>query len=397
VEEIYRGQVVTHLGTFDPTSLVDARLRYLSSVPWPLKHNALVELYTGAARVEAHVRLLDAEELRPGQEGWAQFRLVDPLVVARGDHFIIRSPSPSTTLGGGQIVQPHPTQRHPRFRRQVIERLQSLWRGSPSDLLLQILAAERALEVRELIRRSKLPADEAIQTLRDLLAEDRILLLGGSLPETPPLASQGAAAEPRALGRSGVVVISRESWNAILHETRRILEPYHGQYPLRAGMPREEIRSRLRITSSIANQILDRAAEDGHIAATATTVALPEHRPILSDQQQRLADRVLAEFRASPYAPPSQGQVEEAIGADVLQFMLESGQLVKVGEGVLFDGQTHQNMEQRLIEYLKQHKQITVAEVRDLFGTSRKYALAFLEDLDSRRVTKRMGDMRVLR
>lgn len=385
VEQLYRGQVVVRPDSFDATMLIDARLRYLSSVPWPLKHNALIEIYTGSARVEAHVRLLDAEELRPGQEGWVQFRLLEPLVVARGDHYIIRSPSPSATLGGGQIVQPHPAHRHPRFRRQVIEQLENLLRGSPGDLLLQVLASERALELKELVGRSKLPADEAIQTLRDLAVKDQIIMLGGALPEAAPA------------GKSAVSVLSRGGWNTLLDEALRILKPYHAQYPLRAGMPREELKSRLRITGATGNQILDRATEEGQLIATATVVALPEHKPRLSDQQQRLVDRVLAEFRSNPYTPPSQPQVEGVVGPEVLQFLVESGQLAKVGEGVLFDAQIHQQMEQRLTDHLKQHGQITVAEVRDLFSTSRKYALAFLEDLDSRRITKRMGDARVLR
>ncbi len=385
VEDLYRGQVVVHPGSFDSTMLIDAKLRYLASVPWPLKHNTLIELYTGSARAEAHVRLLDAEELRPGQEGWAQFRLLEPLVVARGDHYIVRSPSPSVTLGGGQIVQPHPSQRHQRFRRQTIERLESLLHGSPSDVLLQILAAERALELRELVSRSKLPADEVVRTLEVLLEEDEILLLGGPLPEIPYV------------GRGSVAVVSRESWNELLAETRRILEPYHVQYPLRPGMPREEIKSRLRITGPMANQTLDRAAQDGYLNATATVVSLPEHQARLSNEQQLLVERVLAEFRASPHTPPSLTQVEEIVGPDVLQFLLDSGQLIKVGEGVVFDFQTHREMQQQLLDYLKQHQQITVAEVRDLFGTSRKYALAFLEDMDSRRITKRMGDLRVPR
>lgn len=385
VEDLYRGQVLVQPGSFDSTTLLDARLRYLPSVAWPLKHNAPVEFYTGAARSEAYVRLLDAEELQPGQEGWVQFRLAEPVVVARGDHYIMRLPSPSVTLGGGQIVQPHPGRRHRRFRRELIERLESLWHGSPGDLLLQILAMERALGLRELVTRSKLTADEAMQALRALLERDQVLLLGGPLPEI------------FSLDRSSVAVLSREGWNSLLSEVRRIVGPYHAQYPLRIGMPREELKSRLRIVGTLGNQILDRAAEDGHITTAGTAVALPEHRALLSDQQRHLVDRVLAEFRAAPYAPPSLAQVEDVLGPDVLQFLLESGQLVKVGESVVFDAQTHTDMEQGLLSYLKQHQQITVAQLRDLFGTSRKCALAFLEDLDSRRITKRMGDVRVLR
>jgi len=385
VEEIYRGQVVVQPGSFDPTTLLDARLRYLSSVPWPLKHNALVEFYTGSARSEAYVRLLDAEELRPGHEGWVQFRLLEPLVVGRGDHYIIRLPSPGTTLGGGQVVQPHPGQRHRRFRRDVIDRLESLWHGSPGDMLLQVLGAQRALELRELVTLSKLPVDESIQALQALLEADQILVFGGPLPEASSTA------------RSSTVVLSRDSWAALLAEARHILVPYHTQYPLRGGMSREEFKNRLGVTGYVANQVLENATKDGHLLATATTVALPEHQARLSAQQQRMVDRVLAEFQANPYSPPSLTQVEETVGPDVLQFLIESGQLVKVGEGVLFDARTHSEMETRVLNHLREHQQITVAEVRDLFGTSRKYAVAFLEDLDSRRITKRMGDMRVLR
>jgi len=117
----------------------------------------------------------------------------------------------------------------------------------------------------------------------------------------------------------------------------------------------------------------------------------------LSPYQQARVEQALADFRANPYSPPSLQQIEELLGGEVLQYLIEDGRLVKVSEDVLFASDTFAEIERRLVAYLKENQSVTVAQVRDLLGTSRKYALGLMEEMDRRRVTKRLGDMRVLR
>jgi selenocysteine-specific elongation factor len=387
VDQLQRGMVLARPGKMQATTLVDARFRLLPNAPWPLKHNTVVDLYSGTARVESRIRLLDADELAPGAEGWVQFSLSEPMVVRRGDRYIARLPSPSLTLGGGQIVQAHPGRRHRRFRAEVIAYLETLSRGTPEEILLQLLQRHKALEWRDALRDAHLPEAEAIGALRALVGGGQVLLLGAKaslLPDGPP--PQGAW---------GVVAAS--SWQQLLAEIVQTLVAYHQRFPLREGMPREELKSRVGLDGALFSQALEYAAQEGRLVATTTSVRLAEHRPALTAEQERKVAQVRRMFRDAPSMPPSQGQVEELLGADVLQYVLDQGDLIKVSEGVLFDAQTVSDMERRVVAFLQEHSESTVAQVRDLLGTSRKYALAFLEDLDRRHVTKRIGDMRVLR
>jgi len=385
VDDLARGQVLTRPGWLQPTELLDAQLRLVESTPWPLKHDAVVDFYTGAARAEAHVRLLDAEEMLPGQTGWVQLRLDKPVAVVRGDRYIIRLASPSITIGGGAIVQPHPERRHRRFRPEVIAQLEALAQGTPEEILLQLFGREPILEVRELVKRSNLPTDVAAQALHSLIANGQIVLLAENVAPPAELAAQS----------TGVVTLS--AWRDLITQVQTAAGAYHQKYPLRPGLPREELKSQVRAPGTLLNQALDHAARLGEINATATTIALPEHRVTLSPDQQARVEQALADFRANPYSPPSLQQIEELLGGEVLQYLIEDGRLVKVSEDVLFASDTFAEIERRLVAYLKENQSVTVAQVRDLLGTSRKYALGLMEEMDRRRVTKRLGDMRVLR
>ena len=384
-EELYRGQVVTQPGWLEPTTLLSARLRFLSNAPWPLKHNSELEFYTGSARVVAHVRILDRGELAPGETGWVQFRLDEPIAVVRGDRYIVRLASPSLTLGGGEVVQPQAPRRYPRFHPEVSVQLEALSRGTPEELLLQLLAGGVMLETPELVKRSALPTEEATRALQTLVANGQLILLAEETPRARgPLHGSGLA-------------LTRQTWQALLTQIADVLKAYHTRFPLRAGMPREELKSRLQAGLGSFNATLDRAADEGLLIVTPLVVRLPQHRVVLSPEQHRAVDRALAAFRANPYTPPSLAQVQEELGPELLQFLLEEGRLIKASDSVLFDADTYTEMERRVVAYLEEHQRITVAEVRDLFGASRKYALGFLEDLDRRRVTKRLEDVRVLR
>ena len=138
-------------------------------------------------------------------------------------------------------------------------------------------------------------------------------------------------------------------------------------------------------------------ALEGRLVATDTGLRLPQHAPRFSAAQQTAVDRLLAAFRAQPTSPPSVGDTVAQVGADVFGSLVEQGVLVRVSEDVAFTAETYRTMMDRVVAILQQNGKITVAEVRDAFGTSRKYALALMEHLDERRITRRVGDERVLR
>jgi len=390
-DEVSRGEVLTAPGWLRPTTLVDCYLRYLSDAPAPLKHDAPVSFFSGAAETPAWVRLLGTRVLPPGEEGWVQIRLANPVALVKGDRFIIRQPSPSVTIGGGVVVNPFPGRRHRRFRPEVIERLETLAHGTPEEIMLQNLERQQPSEARALLDRSSLSRPQAEEALRALVSEGQVLVLDGSLSTDDPRVLPG-----------GSFLVTRSGWGAMRERMEALLGEYHRQFPLRSGMPREEVKSRMArniptLSPRLFNEILERAGSEGWLAESAGTVRLATHQATFTPKQQQAVDYLLYTFHQEPYTTPSVPQCEEQVGSEVLSALVEQGQLIKLGEDVIFLTETYEEMRARVLAYLEEHGSVTVAQVRDLFGTSRKYTLALLGYMDEQRITRRVGDERVLR
>ncbi len=377
-EQISRGDVLTIPGWLTPTSLVDVHLRYLADSPFSLPHNAEVKFFSGAAEVMAKVRVLDREEVKPGEEAFIQLVLERPIPLVKGDGFIIRWPSPPMTVGGGKVIDPHPGKKHRRFRSEVVERLRVLASGAPEEVFLNTLKAYEPARFQEILPRLGLGREKAAEILQKLLEKGEVLTLK---PE-------GAGEDSYLLTKSG--------WDRLLARMVSLLEEYHRRYPLRRGMPKEELRSRMKIPSGVFGEALSRAAAEGKIREEEGLVALSQHEIKFSPEQKELVEKLLARFRASPYITPSIAECENALGSELFSALLEMGVLVKVSPEVVFLAETFQEMVKRVVERLEREGKITVAQVRDMFGTSRKYALALMEHLDERKITKRVGDERVL-
>jgi selenocysteine-specific elongation factor len=387
VNQLQRGQVLAHPQTLRPTTLVSARFRHLPEAGLPLKHNAQVKFFVGAAEVVGHVRLLDpdanTDALAPGATAWIQLALTEPVVAVKGDHFILRRPSPGATIGGGVIIDPQAA----RLRRRepaVIARLETLARGTPGEILLQSLDALGPASIKEAIARAALDATSAEQAL----AEVR---LGGDLIQ---LDGEGLA-------------LSRSGWKRFEQEVHELLGAYHATHPVRAGMPREEAKSRLaqslergwvgKLTPRVFNALVERALEAGWLLASGTVLALATHRVTFSPAQHAKVEALLSDFQRDPYNTPSVKDSAMRVGDEVLAALLEQGRLTQVSADVLFLSETYTALVERIQAHLRANGKITVAEVRDLFTTSRKYALALMEHLDALGVTKRVGDERVLK
>jgi selenocysteine-specific elongation factor len=384
-DQLERGNVLAVPGWLKSTKLIDTRLRVLPSAPKALKHNAEVEFYVGSGEIMARTRLLGDEVIAPGEEGWAQFRLARPTAVSRGDRFIIRQPSPSLTIGGGVIVDPNPRRRHRRFRPGVLERLEALSRGTPEQILLQAVDGVRPRPASELLEESGLAEDTAREALDALLSESRILVLGED---------DIAAAEAL---RRNLYLMSTPGWEDLENRLHGLLGEYHGRYPLRRGMPREELKSRVNLPTRAFNGVVDHGIAQGGLVEDRGALKLAGHEVRLSREQQRKVDDLLSTFARSPYATPSVADCEAAVGSELLNVLLEEERLVRMSDSVVFLADTYQEMVRRVVDHLKAEGSITVAQVRDMFQASRKYALALMEHLDEQRITKRVGDERVLR
>ncbi len=375
VDELSRGQVVTHPGTISATTLVDAQVQYLASTPKPLAHNAEVDFFSGSSEVPARVRLLDQEELKPGANGWIQLHLSQPVALAKKDRFIIRFPSPSITVGGGIIVEPHTQSRHRRFKRDVIARLETLVQGTPEEIVLQFLTT-----------RGTNPADEKDIANATNLKPENI---------KPILNSQIQSGEIIAL-RTGSY-LSSTAWRGLSLKMGQALDEFHRAFPLRAGMPREEMKSKLGLAARMFDQVIEKAVTEQVLCTNADVLFRPDFSIAFKPEHQKKIDALLAQFNKSPYAPPSAQEAEEAIGTEALGTLVAQEKLVRLNEAVLLSPQAFATMRERVVATIRSKGEITAAEVRDQFNTSRKYAIALLEYLDEKRITKRVGDARVLR
>jgi selenocysteine-specific elongation factor len=389
-----RGNVVAFPGQLQPAMLIDARIQLLADAARPLAHNTLVDFYSGSQEMPAKVRLLDVEELKPGQSAWAQLRLSRPAVVARRDRFILRIPSPSITIGGGEIIDVQPRY-HRRFQQSVLAALETLERGSAEELVLAALDRRRELsragtkslhglvgyELADIVKLSNLARDVTQQTLETLLSVGRVR-------------------------RVGALWFAQTVWEALREEAVRLVSEQHRQYPLRNGLSKEEWRTRLNLPPKMAPEIFLALQEEGELAeansATGTTggyIRLPDFVPTFTAAQQQQVERLLQKFRESPYTPPGRADAEAIVGPEVLAALIEQGRLVKLGssmDAVLFLRESYEEAVAKLVAYLRVRGEMTAAEARDILGTTRKYILPLLEHMDERHITRRMGDIRVL-
>jgi selenocysteine-specific elongation factor len=371
--DVKRGQVITTPGWLAPTVLVDAQLEHLASSPRPLAHNAEVKFFHGAAEASAHVRLLNDEQLAPGRTGWVQFALREPLALVKGDRFIVRLPSPSLTLGGGVVIDPQPGRRHRRFKPEVIARLETLASGTPGELLLKALEAGGPLNSAVLFQRAALSGEEARAALQGLLQAQQARQLKADL------------------------YLSASGWAALRNKISGELSAYHNANPLKAGMPREEMKSRLGLDTKTFNLIVEQALQDKIVTATGSVLHAPDFAVAFTREQQQAIDALIGRFEAAPWSTPLPKDAEQIVGAEVLAALIDLGRLIKISEEVLLLAETYRSGVDEIRAYLSAHRTITVAQVRDLFNTSRKYALALVEYLDAQGITKRLGDERTLR
>ena len=370
--EVERGDVLTTPGWLQSTLLADVRLRHLPAASRPLRHDAEVKLFVGAAEVVARARLLDAKELPPGEEGWLQLRLEQPTPLVRGDRFILRYPSPGETIGGGVVIDPAPGRRWRRFRPEVIARLETLAQGAPARLVRQALdAAGIPLDRAELGARIGLGAGEIGAAIDEALKAEGVLSLGELL-------------------------VSAGAWRALTDRLERELAAFHRAEPLQPGMPREAVRSRLQLGARAFNAVMQRAVDAGHVADEGASVRLPDHAVRFSAAQQAAVDRLMQQFAANRYTPPSYKEAAAVVGEDVLRALISQGDLKLVQADVLLAPDVYDEMVAAVRDIAAARGQITAAELRDHFNTTRKYAVGLLEHLNAVGVMRRVGDAHVL-
>jgi selenocysteine-specific elongation factor len=300
------------------------------------------------------------------EEVWAQITLDNPVALVKGDFFIIRASW--GTLGGGRIVDTY-ARRHRRFHKPILDSLAALDKGGVHEALLKLLDRGGAWDLDKLLAGSGVVPEKAKESIKALSSNKKILVLGKT------------------------VLFSALGWSQFKSKVEEITGQYHKQYPLRLGVPKEDIKSRLKLTNKAFSNVVPQLVEEDVVVDDGVVLRLPDHEIQLTDTQQTSADLFLKSLADNPYAPV----LDNTPDIELLNLLFEQGNAVKVSDNVIFSPQAYQEMVQKIIDYIKAKGKITVAEVRDLLSTSRKYALALMEYMDEQKITRRVGDERVLR
>jgi selenocysteine-specific elongation factor len=378
---VERGDVIAPAGALVPTAAVDATVELLPDAPRPLKMRERVRFHVGTQEVMARVLLVGQAELPQGQAAYGRFRLESPVVALPGDRYVIRTYSPIVTIGGGTLLDVAP----PRFKRKapaLRAHLELLATGASGQVVEEHLKQAGAAGARlgELLARTPFGPER----LRALLDE---------------------------LQRAGAIVavdrdayLHRAASDRLRAATLALLEVFHAENPLRGGISREELRSRAgNAQEKVFAQLLTALEAEGVVKSERDQVRLASHAIRLTPEQQRVVEGVEGEFRRAGAAPPA---VEEALGKygvkgtekhELFLLLLADRKLVRVKESLYFHAEALQDIQTRLVAHLKEKKEIGPADMKDLFGVSRKYAIPLMEYFDAQRVTVRQGERRVLR
>jgi len=378
---IERGDVVAPPGALVPTLLADATLELLKDAPRPLKTRDRVRFHVGTQEVMARVLLVDRTQLEPGEASYGRFRLEAPIVALPGDRFVVRSYSPIVTIGGGTVLDVVP----PRFKRKtpaLLAHLTLLERGTPAQILEEHLKQAGAagargadLRARTAFGPERLPAllDE-LQKAGAIVAVDREWYL------------------------------HREANDRLRSQTLGLLEAFHAENPLRAGISREELRSRAgNAQERVFDQLLTRLEAEGVVRSERDQVRLAAHTIKLNAEQQKVVSGLEADFLRAGAAPPSPEEALAKLGVkgterhELFQLLVAERRLVRVKESLYFHADALGAVQDKLIACLREKKDIGPADVKDLLGITRKYAIPLMEYFDAQRITVRQGERRVLR
>ena len=370
VDEIERGDVIAKPESYKSTRRIDCLASIIHEDGMILKNNTEVKVFIGASESIGICRTLDQESLSAGEQGLAQIELKEPIIAVRGDKLIIRRPSPSETIGGGLVIDPRPSKRHKRFDLDTIEKLNSVLKGDPTEILFVASLSKGVLSSKELIKLSGLSEEIARNALKECIASSTIILL-----------DDPSSADPFLINSPQLVELKRT--------IEIFVSEYHSSFPLRKGIPKEELKSRMKMTTKSLNLILEKS----DLIDNGSWITHPAHKVVFSSSEQTKIYQLLATMNLDPYTTPSVKDVKAALGDEVFNALVESGELTQLSSDVVYRSETVQIMISEINKAMKE-KEFTAGEVRDLFGTSRKYALALLEYLDSKGITIRNGDQR---
>lgn len=378
VAEVERGSVLVIPGSFKVGKILDLKVINLSSAEKPLTQRQRIRFHLGTAEVLGRLHLLDQEELTPGQEGFAQILLEEQVVAAPGDRFVLRFYSPAHTIAGGKVLGVAEF-KHKRFREGTLAMLRVKDHGDPLDLL------ER--EIDEPSLGSELAA--------------RLHISSGELEDNLKIMEESERLEVWSEDDS-LLYWSKTSAEAWRLKLIKLIEDYEKLNPLRGGISREELKTRLGVSWPHRRwqAILEQGSVQGYYRISGSKVQTKGGAEIPEGIRKRL-EALRTKWQDVGLTPPDLNTPAESCGISKNEVMEYAQYLIEIGEWVHVDQYFYRQEDlefakQSLIDLLKVQGNVGVSEVRELWNISRKYVVPLLEFFDSQKVTKRIGDKRIL-
>ncbi len=381
---INRGEVLAFPDTLKPSFMVDVSFKYLESNKKPLKYRTQVRFHTGTSEVLGYLILLDRDELNPGDTVAAQLRFDTPVIVVRDDRFVIRSCSPVRTIGGGQILNPVP-KKHKRFNEETNKGLQGILDLGPEDLGSYYIseAGLNGVSLRDLLIMTNLPAKKLDNYLQTLLSKKIIIQLD----------------------KENKIYIHSINFNQLVINFLESLKNYHEINPLKAGMPKEELKTRIlaNLNPKLFTLVINQTTKSNEIIVEEDTVRLATHTVSLQANQTDIKNTIIETYKEAKLQPPyfrelnKNLDIDDSQAKEVLMLLVEEGLIIKVKEDLFFDTEAVEELKSRLVDFLSKKDEITTPQFKEMTGASRKYAIPLIEYFDSNKVTLRIGDIRKLR
>ena len=388
-EEINRGDMAATPGSMVSTTLLDANFHYLASNGKDLKNRSQVRVHIGTREIVGRLVLMETETLKPGESTHVQLSLQEPVAIWPGDHYVIRSYSPITTIGGGTLLNAAPKKRKRtldrdrEINRQYFEHLEA----ADNEHHLLMLAEEsgyNGITADQLSARSGIFSKRLKKTLQRPISAGELMVVDSE--------------SQRMLAASVAEKLSQQ----IL----AILEAFHRDNPLKNGIAKEELRSQLRpaVDLRVLQTLLSSLAKKGQVEQTGAEVKLSGHEVKLQVNEQEMEQKIATLYREAGLAPPilkevlaSFGEFPEKQIRQVLDLLIKKGELIKVSEVLFFHAPTVVQLQEDVVAYIRKEGEIDAQGFKDLTGLTRKFSIPLLEYFDKIKLTIRIDDKRILR
>jgi selenocysteine-specific elongation factor len=381
--DIYRGCVIAPVNSMKNTLMLDVKLNLLKSSRRIVENRSRLHLYTGTSEILCRVVLLDRDELSPGESCYAQLRLEEEIAVRRGDKFIVRFYSPMETIGGGEIIESVPLKRK-RFDDNLIEELKIKEKGSNTDVIEKIIKqnSSRFLSIGELAKLTALTVEELNNNIGILEQEEKISVIRH---------------------KNESYVLHRNYEREFEDNIEKYLFKFHDENKYKKGIKKSEIKSRFfpKIKQPIFDSIIQDMIDRNVIEKKGEFISLPYFKINYDDDYLIIESSIIklaedGKFNFVKIDDIKSRLINNSNIEDIIALSIDDKKLIKLNDEFVISKNNYGEALNLLIEFLKSNDKITAAGFRDLLDTNRKNAIILLEYFDMMKVTKRIGNDRIL-